>query len=55
MLLDLLEDVEKISKILFNLEEQNKTDTEKYQTYLKLFDNLQERISDEYWKRNQSI
>lgn len=52
---ELYEQQEKISEILFDLEDKQLTDTKEYQIYLKKFDDLQEKIENELWKRNQPI
>ena len=52
---ELLEEQDKISEILFNLEDKQQTNTEEYQTYLEKFDDLQEKIENERWNRNQPI
>ena len=52
---ELLEQQEKISEILLNLEGKQQTNTKKYQIYLKKFDDLQEKIENELWNRNQPI
>lgn len=52
---DLIEQQEEIIEILLNLENKQQTNTKKYQIYLKKFDDLQEKIEDELWKRNQPI
>ena len=51
----LFEQQEKISKLLLILENKQQTDTKEYQIYLKKFDDLQEKIDNEYWNRNQPI
>ena len=52
---ELFEQQEKISEILLNLENKQQTNTKEYKIYLKKFDDLQEKIENEYWSRNQSI
>ena len=52
---ELYEQQEKISEILFDLEDKQLTNTKEYQMYLKKFDDLQEQIGNELWKRNQPI
>lgn len=52
---ELFEQQESISKILLTLENKHQTDAKEYQTYLKKFDDLQEKIDNEYWNRNQPI
>ena len=52
---ELYEQQEKISEILFGLEDKQLTNTKEYQIYLKKFDDLQEQIENESWKRNQPI
>ena len=52
---ELYEQQEKISEILFDLEDKQLTNTKEYQMYLKEFDDLQEQIENELWKRNQPI
>lgn len=52
---ELFEQQEKIAEILLNLENKQQTNTKKYQAYLKKFDDLQEKIENEYWNRNQAI
>ena len=52
---ELFEQQEKISEILFDLEDKQLTNTKEYQIYLKKFDDLQEQIENESWKRNQPI
>ena len=52
---ELYEQQEKISEILFGLEDKQLTNTKEYQMYLKKFDDLQDQIENEFWKRNQPI
>lgn len=52
---ELLEQQEEISEILFNLEDKQQTNTEEYQIYLEKFNDLQEKIENERWNRNQPI
>ena len=52
---ELFEQQEKITEILLNLENKKQTDTKEYQIYLKIFDDLQEKIENELWNRNQTV